>query len=199
MADTDALGLIIVGIFLCVLVFSITSSHVLQKLINRPYIMDALSPEEQQLVRNIHKAIVLPYIIVVWVSLALMIILGFIIGLNMFLLFFGIFCFMNVVCAWVSYKYCPNMKSLKTSLKAIQDKLSALNVDPAVDPPPPSRRTSSTDTIPAPPRTASNVVGDLSTNVYAVFVLFHIYEAIFYLIVVCCAIDYIVRKVNSNA
>jgi hypothetical protein len=191
----EAVGFIIIGGFLCILIFSITSSIVLKKLINRQYIMDVLSPEEQELVRNIHKAIVLPYVIVVWVSFALMIILGIAIGFNIFLLFLGILYFMNVMCAWVSYKYCPNMKSLKTSLKTIQDKLSALNVDPAVEPP---RRSSSTNTTTAPPRTAANVVGDLSTNVYTVFVLFHIYEAIFYLIVVSCAIEYIARKVSSN-
>lgn len=192
----EAIGLIIVGGFLCILIFSITSSSVLKKLINRQYIMDELSPEEQELVSNIHKAIVLPYVIVVWASLGLMIILGITIGFNMFLLFLGILYFMNVVCAWVSYKYCPNMKSLKTSLKAIQDKLSTLNVDPAVEPP---RRASSTNTTTAPPRTAANVVGDLYTNVYTVFVLFHIYEAIFYLILVFCVGEYIAQKVSSNA
>lgn len=154
--------------------------------------MDQLSPKEQELIRNIHKGIVLPYIIVVWVSLALMIILGMTISFHMFLLFLGIFYFMNVVCAWVSY--CPNMKSLESSLKAIQDKLSAIDVDPAVESP----SLSSTDTIPPPPRTASNVVGDLSTNVYAVFIIFHIHEAIFYMILVFCVGDYIARKVNSS-
>lgn len=157
--------------------------------------MEKLSPEEQQLVRDIRKGIILPYAIVVWSCVALMMISLVVFPFEMCMVFICLFFFMNVVCAWVSYKYCPNMKSFKTSIDAIQDKLSNLYVDPAIEQP---QRNTSMNATPTP-RKASDIVGNLPANVYTVFIIFHIVEALFYLICVVCLLSYISIKMSSNA